>query len=171
MSRAFLDWLLNKYSGYDLHEWQLYPEKCWVLWGYMMGWSTSSMRSPGKSSPKCGCKNSTWCTSKCPTAIWHSMSFCGVLGPILTPLRLKSSSFLTKINDTIPMAFPHCYEEALKDEEERSKVRVAVSEIGQAGPGSGPILESISFFCPKWNLREIFHSGFEVSSQNVLSNG
>ncbi|XP_008057164.1 melanoma-associated antigen B1 [Carlito syrichta] len=39
--------------------------------------------------------------------------------------KMKVLEFVAKVNDTIPSAFPYHYEEALRDEEERSRVRVA----------------------------------------------
>ncbi|XP_006087859.1 melanoma-associated antigen 10-like [Myotis lucifugus] len=65
--------------------------------------------------------------------------------------KLKVLEFLTQINDTIPMAFPHCYEEALKDEEERSQGRFIVSENGAARTRVWAYSRatSISFPCPK----------------------
>ncbi|XP_019606052.1 melanoma-associated antigen B10 [Rhinolophus sinicus] len=39
--------------------------------------------------------------------------------------KMKVLEFLAKVHDTIPSAFPPCYEEALRDEEERAQARVA----------------------------------------------
>ncbi|XP_053436986.1 melanoma-associated antigen B1 [Nycticebus coucang] len=39
--------------------------------------------------------------------------------------KMKVLEFLAKINDTVPSAFPLHYEEALKDEEDRARARVA----------------------------------------------
>eukprot|EP00070_Physeter_catodon_P031796 XP_028338690.1 melanoma-associated antigen B4-like [Physeter catodon] len=39
--------------------------------------------------------------------------------------KMKVLEFVAKINDTVPSAFPELYEEALKDEEERARVRAA----------------------------------------------
>uniref|UniRef100_A0A671DPF5 MAGE family member B10 n=1 Tax=Rhinolophus ferrumequinum TaxID=59479 RepID=A0A671DPF5_RHIFE len=39
--------------------------------------------------------------------------------------KMKVLEFLAKVHDTIPSAFPPCYEEALRDEEERARARVA----------------------------------------------
>ncbi|XP_016069564.1 PREDICTED: melanoma-associated antigen 10-like [Miniopterus natalensis] len=46
--------------------------------------------------------------------------------------KMKVLELLAEVNDTIPMAFPNCYEEALKDEKERSQARAVVSESGAA---------------------------------------
>ncbi|XP_003793791.1 melanoma-associated antigen B1 [Otolemur garnettii] len=39
--------------------------------------------------------------------------------------KMKVLEFLAKINDTVPSAFPFHYEEALRDEEDRARARVA----------------------------------------------
>ncbi|KAG8508080.1 Melanoma-associated antigen B3, partial [Galemys pyrenaicus] len=53
--------------------------------------------------------------------------------------KMKILEFLAKVNGTVPSAFPPHYEEALRDEEERSEARAAASQPPKPGrrPGSG----------------------------------
>ncbi|KAM5197149.1 melanoma-associated antigen B10-like [Hipposideros larvatus] len=39
--------------------------------------------------------------------------------------KMKVLEFVAKIHDTVPTAFPSCYEEAVRDEEERARARAA----------------------------------------------
>ncbi|EHH30602.1 melanoma-associated antigen B18 [Macaca nemestrina] len=39
--------------------------------------------------------------------------------------KMKVLEFVAKMHDTVPSAFPSCYEEALRDEEQRAQARVA----------------------------------------------
>ncbi|XP_032476242.1 melanoma-associated antigen B4-like [Phocoena sinus] len=60
--------------------------------------------------------------------------------------KMKVLEFVAKIIGTVPSALPNLYEEALKDEEERAKVRVAARAAAAAA--RGPYIAKIHS-CPK----------------------
>ncbi|XP_040324843.1 melanoma-associated antigen B10 [Herpailurus yagouaroundi] len=63
--------------------------------------------------------------------------------------KMKVLEFVAKAHDTAPTAFPGCYEEALRDEEERARARV-LAKAGTAAMASARAKAiASSFSCPK----------------------
>ncbi|KAM6143216.1 melanoma-associated antigen B10-like [Erethizon dorsatum] len=63
--------------------------------------------------------------------------------------KMKVLEFLAKIHNSTPSTFPPCYEEALKDEEERAQARVAARARSAAMASSRSRVNSSSFSSPK----------------------
>ncbi|KAL0587880.1 Melanoma-associated antigen B10 [Plecturocebus cupreus] len=63
--------------------------------------------------------------------------------------KMKVLKFLAKIHDTVPSAFPSHYEEALKDEEERSQARIAARAHTAARASARSKATSSYLACPK----------------------
>nr|XP_012612318.1 LOW QUALITY PROTEIN: melanoma-associated antigen B10 [Microcebus murinus] len=63
--------------------------------------------------------------------------------------KMKVLEFLAKIHNTVPSAFPNCYEEALKDEEERAKARVEAKARTTAMASAHSRVKSSSLSCHK----------------------
>ncbi|XP_017357099.1 melanoma-associated antigen B10-like [Cebus imitator] len=63
--------------------------------------------------------------------------------------KMKVLKFLAKIHDTVPSAFPAHYEEALKDEEERSQARIAARARTAARASARSKATSSNPACPK----------------------
>ncbi|XP_062940624.1 melanoma-associated antigen B10-like [Cynocephalus volans] len=63
--------------------------------------------------------------------------------------KMKVLEFFAKIHHSVPSAFPPLYEEALRDEEERARARVAARAHPAAMASAHSRAVSSSFSCPK----------------------
>ncbi|XP_054437791.1 melanoma-associated antigen 10-like [Pteronotus mesoamericanus] len=63
--------------------------------------------------------------------------------------KMKVLEFLAQINGSDPRSFPHWYEEALRDEEQRNKARIDTTDNTTAMASSSSCAMSSSFSCPE----------------------
>ncbi|XP_062940677.1 melanoma-associated antigen B10-like [Cynocephalus volans] len=68
--------------------------------------------------------------------------------------KMKVLEFFAKIHQTVPSDFPHLYAEALRDEEERARARVAARARTAAMASARSRAVSSSFSCPKVKAEE-----------------
>lgn len=89
-----------------------------MSWVCMMGRSTGSRGSPGSSSPKGGCRKSTWCTGRCPVSDPACYEFLWGPRAHAETSKLKALKFLVRVNARDPSSFPSLSEGTEIDEEE-----------------------------------------------------
>ncbi|KAK1346526.1 hypothetical protein QTO34_000382 [Cnephaeus nilssonii] len=63
--------------------------------------------------------------------------------------KLKVLEFLAQINGSDPRSFPHWYEEALREEEQRAQARISTTHDTTAMASASSSAMSSSFFCPQ----------------------
>ncbi|XP_054575520.1 melanoma-associated antigen 10-like [Eptesicus fuscus] len=63
--------------------------------------------------------------------------------------KLKVLEFMAQINGSDPRSFPHWYEEALREEEQRAQARISTTHDTTAMASASSSAMSSSFFCPQ----------------------
>ncbi|CAK6450170.1 unnamed protein product [Pipistrellus nathusii] len=63
--------------------------------------------------------------------------------------KFKVLEFLAQINGSDPRSFPHWYEEALREEEQRARARISTTDDPSAMASAGSSAKSSRFFCPQ----------------------
>lgn len=63
--------------------------------------------------------------------------------------KLKVLEFLAQINGSDPRSFPHWYEGALREEEQRARARISTTDDPTAMASASSSAKSIRFFCPQ----------------------
>ncbi|KAK1346732.1 hypothetical protein QTO34_000592 [Cnephaeus nilssonii] len=70
--------------------------------------------------------------------------------------KLKVLEFLAHINGSDPRSFPHWYEEALREEEQRAQARISTTHDTTVMVSASSSAMSSSFFCPQEHIAATF---------------